>query len=315
MDSKFVLQGLIRFIVVLAGTLVLSLIVYGLGKWLIPYVTPTDYVLLAWLNPDQYTPGLDQFMRATTDYGNLIVALPLISWIVGYLFYLAFPRRKNIITGFMVAFFLFVLFISYDGPFELLNSVYLGANIMLFAYWFIAFGVIITIFYRMTRPQMRGFACIFLMVLIGSLLTDLGATNILKEKVARPRPFNEFHQPWNETIRHIPEKDPKGANSYPSGHTSGTFALLTPFFWYARRKSLRAGILAWCVLQGVTRVYTAAHFPSDVIMGGLLGFGIGTMVFFALGGPWLRARAAEDDVSIVDGAPLENAYSDSGTAR
>ena len=45
--------------------------------------------------------------------------------------------------------------------------------------------------------------------------------------------------------------------------------------------------MLWATLQGVGRVYTAAHFPFCVFMGGLLGFGMGTLIFFALWGPSL----------------------------
>jgi membrane-associated phospholipid phosphatase len=251
------------------------------------------------MNPDTYTPGLDQFMRATTDYGNLVIALPLIAWMIAYGLFLLMPRFKKVFTGLLVVETIVILVLSVMGKFWP-NTVYTGVNVLLLIYWIIAFGIITTIFHRMTRPQMFGFACLFWMVLLGALVNGFGSTAIIKDEVARPRPFNEFHAPWNEGVRHIPDEMVRGASSYPSGHTSGTFVILTPFFWYARRKTLRAGIFAFCVLQGITRVYTAAHFPFDIVMGGVLGFGIGTIIFFALGGAVLRQRAKEDDERLLE---------------
>ena len=79
----------------------------------------------------------------------------------------------------------------------------------------------------------------------------------------------------------------KDNNSFHSVHTSGTFALLAPFFEFPRDRRVRAGLMLWATLQGIGGGYTAAHFPFCVLMGGLLGFGMGTLIFFTLWGPSL----------------------------
>jgi membrane-associated phospholipid phosphatase len=140
----------------------------------------------------------------------------------------------------------------------------------------------------MDDAWMRSFGRMFWLALLSVYLTDFVATDYLKEAVARPRPLNGANKPWNEQVRIIPDEVLRGNNSYPSGHTSSTFALLTPYFWYTRKRKVRAGLMTWCVLQGFSRVYTAAHFPFCCLMGALLGFGVGTLVFFTLGGPALR---------------------------
>jgi membrane-associated phospholipid phosphatase len=43
-------------------------------------------------------------------------------------------------------------------------------------------------------------------------------------------------------------------------------------------------MMGWAGLLGFSRVYTAAHFPFCCIMAGVLGFSVGTLVFFCTGG-------------------------------
>jgi membrane-associated phospholipid phosphatase len=163
-----------------------------------------------------------------------------------------------------------------------------GANYLFLLGLLACFGGMIYAFQRMDDAALGRFARVFWLVVLSIVMSDFFATHSIKDAIARPRPLNEAHSPWNEALRTVPEERVIGRSSYPSGHTSGTFALLTPLFWWSRDRRVRAGLLTWGVLQGASRVYTVAHFASDCIMGGLLGFGTGTLIFFLLGGPKLR---------------------------
>lgn len=284
------LNVLLRLLALCAGVAALSGVVYAAGRWLVPLTGRADKAILAWLNPDSYVPGVDQFMRAATDYSNFIIAAPLISWMVAYGLYRLLPRFKPVFTGVLVVEAVVVAVLAALGK-VWPNETYVGANVLLVVFCLLAFGGAALAFHRMEHDGMRRFALVFWLVLASALVTHFAATERIKSGIARPRPLNDAHKPWNEQVRIIPDETLRGASSYPSGHTSGTFALLAPLFWYVRRRGARAGLLGWSALQGVTRVYTAAHFPFDVFMGGVLGFGVGTLVFFTLGGPRLRAPA------------------------
>lgn len=86
---------------------------------------------------------------------------------------------------------------------------------------------------------------------------------IIKKIVARERPFNQF----SELIPLI--KKPIGF-SFPSGHSASSFASAGILFRYLDKKY---GILA-IVLAGIiafSRLYLGVHFPSDVIVGIIMG--------------------------------------------
>lgn len=220
----------------------------------------------------------------------LVAALPLILMLLGA----GVPRlfrpvdARKWLTGLLVVnllvflglYFTHHLFWNYGLP---------GANYYLLPAMLGTFGMSIWAFATMDDDGMRRYARVFWMLLLTIILVDMFATEWTKDAIARPRPLSELNAPWNEALRAIPEETLRGNSSFPSGHTSGTFALLTPLFWWARDRRVRAFILTWAVLQGVSRVYTVAHFTSDCLVGAMLGLGTGTLVFFLLGGPGLRA--------------------------
>jgi undecaprenyl-diphosphatase len=62
-------------------------------------------------------------------------------------------------------------------------------------------------------------------------------------------------------------------SSFPSGHTAGSFAAATALgAFYPGRLPLALGIASGV---GLSRVYLGHHFPSDVAVGGALGWALG----------------------------------------
>ncbi len=292
MNRATALKAIGRLGILAAGFAFVAGLVYEAGIWLVPLTDGIDKAILAAINPDVYVPGLDQFFRALTDYTNFLIPLPLISWMVAYQIYRLLPRYKSYITGLLAVETVVVTVMAAAGRMWP-NSVYTGANVLLIASCAAFVGLTTYLFYTMDDDSMRRFGRTFWLVLISIYMTELLGVERIKEAVARPRPFNDANKPWNEHVRPIPDEYLQGRNSYPSGHTAATFGLLTPLFWHARSRKVRGGLLAWGCLQGVSRVYTAAHFPSDCLMGGLLGFTTGTLVFFTLWGRSTWSRHVE----------------------
>jgi membrane-associated phospholipid phosphatase len=289
LKPALILKVVVRLAALAGGFAVVSGLVYAAGLWLVPLTDGADKAILAACNPDSYAPGLDQFFRAVSDYSNFLILLPFLSWTLATLIYTLLPKLKIFVAGLLAAETVTFAVLAAMGKIWP-NKTYVGVNVLLVLAILAAFGLAAYLFYRLDRSAIRRLTGVFGLMFFSGLLTDLGATSRIKEAVARPRPLNDAHKPWNEQVRIIPDEVLRGRNSYPSGHTTGTFSLLTPLFWYVRDRRGRAGLLGWATLQGMSRVYTAAHFPFCCLMGGLLGFTVGTLVFFMLGGPALRSK-------------------------
>ena len=97
-----------------------------------------------------------------------------------------------------------------------------------------------------------------------SLLGSLVFNNMLvKNLVARPRPYRMI-----ETLSIlIPEP---GEYSFPSGHTSSSFAAgVVLYLMLPKKYGVPAMILAFLI--GISRLYVGVHYPTDVLGGMVMG--------------------------------------------
>lgn len=89
---------------------------------------------------------------------------------------------------------------------------------------------------------------------------------IVKNLVGRPRPFES----WQGLTSLVPAPD---KFSFPSGHTMTAFAVWVVL---AEGVPLLGGVfLVMAVLIGASRVFLGMHYPTDVLVGALLGSAIG----------------------------------------
>lgn len=85
---------------------------------------------------------------------------------------------------------------------------------------------------------------------------------VAKRSAPRLRPYQVF--PQAQTGRK-PLTDP----SFPSGHTTAAFAMLTP--WMLVQPSLIPLLLPIGAGVALSRIYFGLHYPSDTLAGALLG--------------------------------------------
>jgi len=113
------------------------------------------------------------------------------------------------------------------------------------------------------HPKTRtlGLTCTAALV-FSVLITNLG----LKNLVARPRPYTHF-----DVSLLINEK---WDYSFPSGHTSASFAVAYVLFknkFKLRRVPVYLFALVLAVLMGFSRLYLSVHFPTDILAGAGVG--------------------------------------------
>lgn len=107
-----------------------------------------------------------------------------------------------------------------------------------------------------------------------SLILEAVVCNlVLKPLVGRVRPCDVA-----EGVRLLIPR-PEDA-SFPSGHTSASFAVASVLVFGKSRLGIPALILA--VLIACSRLYLYVHFPSDVLAGALLGTISGYLAYFCI---------------------------------
>lgn len=94
------------------------------------------------------------------------------------------------------------------------------------------------------------------------VLADLTA-NVVKYIVQRERPFL--------TYTDIMKYGEGGGYSFPSGHTAEAFAMATAIALTYRKWYIVIPVYLWACAIGYSRMQLGAHYPSDVLMGILLG--------------------------------------------
>lgn len=108
---------------------------------------------------------------------------------------------------------------------------------------------------------------------------------LLKNCTARIRPYVV-----NEALvllGHMP-----GDFSFPSGHTGAAFAVASVLFLYGKDGSMPKVYAAFAVvvaaLIAISRLYNAAHYPTDVLIGMLIGMLTGALAYKVVSGYKLK---------------------------
>lgn len=117
---------------------------------------------------------------------------------------------------------------------------------------------------------------------ISSVINNL----VLKELIARPRPYNLDPQVWLDagyTYEWPGLIKQSSSWSFPSGHTSTSIGAAFALLLSCKKKYLAVGIPTFILslLVGFSRIYVHVHYPTDVIAGAVVGL-IGGVIAWLL---------------------------------
>lgn len=102
----------------------------------------------------------------------------------------------------------------------------------------------------------------FLILFFTAFLVERAIYFVLKNSCRRHRPADAIQNFQSFIV-------PSDKFSFPSGHTSAAFLFATLIS--SQFPVLLPFLLMWGVLVGLSRVFLGVHFPTDTVIGALLG--------------------------------------------
>lgn len=118
---------------------------------------------------------------------------------------------------------------------------------------------------------------LFIPLIVAEAVSGLLGAQVLKRLVPRDRPSN---LPWAHAQEQL-----FGGNSFPSGHTTTSFAVAVTLILTLR--GTRQAWVGWvalglAALVGLSRIYRGVHWPSDVMAGALFGTFFASAIYLTL---------------------------------
>jgi len=111
-----------------------------------------------------------------------------------------------------------------------------------------------------------------LFVLISVGLADRITSGFIKPYFQRLRPC---HDPFIQHLVHV-VGNCGGQYGFVSSHASNCFALLAAililFKMYKIETKLPLFLTIWAIIVSYSRIYVGVHYPTDILLGGLIGF-------------------------------------------
>lgn len=101
--------------------------------------------------------------------------------------------------------------------------------------------------------------------LIGGIIVAGLVSTSLKYAINRPRPY--------VTYPYLEKNTESTSPSFPSGHTSAAFSVATSVSMAYPKWYIIAPAYAWAGGVAYSRMTLAAHYPSDVLAGAIIGTG------------------------------------------
>jgi len=115
----------------------------------------------------------------------------------------------------------------------------------------------------------RKYAKFTALIVLSSFVIAQYSYRAIKFFVKRPRPFETL-----DNVRLL--LGPYGGFSFPSGHATISFCLATVIAM--RYPKIRYPVFITAILVALSRVYIGVHYPTDILIGSILGIFIGYAV-------------------------------------
>lgn len=123
--------------------------------------------------------------------------------------------------------------------------------------------------------------------IVGALAVSTALTEGLKYVIKRPRPY--------VTYPDIQHKAAEGSPSFPSGHSAVAFTIATSLSLNYPKWYVIAPSYLWAATVAYSRMDLGVHYPSDVLVGMLIGAGSSYLCY--KGQQWLDRKRGKSVIS------------------
>lgn len=142
--------------------------------------------------------------------------------------------------------------------------------------WMLMLIMLIVVLVR-NRQGRSLVANIFAVILVIALADQVTST-IIKPMVCRLRPCNDPDIMFQLRLL----AGHHGGFSFPSSHAANAFGVMTLVSLILRDKVSTILLLLWSLIVCYSRMYLAVHFPSDILVGAVIGAMLGGFVYVLL---------------------------------
>lgn len=125
------------------------------------------------------------------------------------------------------------------------------------------------------RQQWAGVRLFLVMAVSIGLGDALG--NLLKDLFSDPRPCFVLHEQLRSVHGQITQACGAASTGMPSNHTLNFFVAASFIGITTRWRAWQLGLLGIALLVGLSRIYLGKHYPSQVLVGGLIGASLGIL--------------------------------------